>query len=185
MNSLNMLAPSLKKNDKQAHIIIGILSVVVFVAVIVLGKVTVNVNLGFNPHIFAAINAYINSILTVLLIVAFIAVKQRKFVLHKRLMLTNICLSAVFLISYICHHLFTESTSFGDVSAMRYVYYTILVTHIILAALILPFILYTSYHSLTGDYKKHKKLARITWPIWLYVAITGVVVYLMISPYYV
>ena len=93
-------------------------------------------------------------------------------------------LSILFFISYIAHHLFAGETKFGGEGTIRYVYYFILITHIILAAVILPFILFTAYRGLTGEYDKHTKLSRYTWPLWLYVAITGPVVYLMISPYY-
>ena len=120
----------------------------------------------------------------VLLIAALVAVRSRKYELHKRLMIGAMILSILFLISYICHHLFTGETKFGGEGNIRSVYYIILFTHIPLAGLILPFILFTAYRGLTADWSRHKKLARVTWPIWLYVAITGVLVYLMISPYY-
>ena len=99
-------------------------------------------------------------------------------------MLTAMVLSILFLVSYICHHLFAGDTKFGGEGTARIIYFIILFTHIPLAGLILPFILFTAYRGLIGEYARHKKLARITWPVWLYVAITGVAVYLMISPYY-
>ena len=140
--------------------------------------------LNFDEHIFAAINAAINSTVSVLLLLGLIAVKNKKYLLHKRIMITAIILSCLFLVSYICHHLFTGETKFGGEGTIRYVYYFILGTHIILAAIILPFILFTAYRSMIGEFARHKKMARITWPIWFYVAVTGVVVYFMISPYY-
>jgi putative membrane protein len=105
-------------------------------------------------------------------------------VLHKKLMLSAMILSILFLISYICHHLFAGETKFGGTGTSKMIYYIILGTHIPLAGLILPFILFTAYRALIAEFPQHKKLARITWPVWLYVAITGVVVYWMISPYY-
>ena len=96
----------------------------------------------------------------------------------------SMVLSMLFLISYICHHLLTASTSYGGEGWVRTVYYFILITHIILAAVILPFILFTTYRALVAEWPAHKKIARITWPIWFYVSVTGVIVYLMISPYY-
>jgi putative membrane protein len=99
-------------------------------------------------------------------------------------MLTAILLSSLFLISYICHHLLAGDTKFGGSGTVRYIYYFILGTHIVLAGVILPFILFTAYRALIGEFDKHKKLVRITWPVWFYVAVTGVIVYLMISPYY-
>jgi putative membrane protein len=99
-------------------------------------------------------------------------------------MMTAMVLSFLFLVSYICHHLLSESTTFGGEGAIKIVYYVILISHILLAAIILPFILYTSYRALVAEWPAHRKLAKITWPIWFYVSVTGVIVYLMISPYY-
>jgi len=179
-----MLAPSIQKNDKKAGIIIIILSVVVFVAVAFLARVKLEADLGFDVHIFATINAGINFTVSVLLLMGLISVKMKQFILHKRIMLTAMVFSALFLVSYIAHHLLTDSTSFGGEGTIKYIYYFILITHIILAAIILPFILYTVYRGLTAEFARHKKIARLTWPIWFYVSVTGVLVYLMISPYY-
>jgi putative membrane protein len=179
-----ILMPAIKKNDKQAKWLIGVFSVVVFAVVVLLGRVKLDVELGFDIHIFATINAVINSIIAVLLIAALVAVKLKKFLLHKKLMMASLVLSVVFLISYIAHHLLAGDTKFGGEGAIRFFYYTILITHIFLAAIILPFILFTAYRGLTGEYATHKKLAKITWPLWFYVAVTGPLVYLMISPYY-
>lgn len=180
-----MLKASLTKNDKKAAWLIGIFSVIVFVAVVALSRITLQVDLGFDVHLFASINAVINSLVAVLLLAALFAVKSGKYQLHKNLMMTAMILSILFLVSYICHHLFAGDTKFGGEGAIRYVYFFILITHIFLAAIILPFILYTAYRAMIAEYPAHKKLAKITWPIWFYVAVTGVVVYFMISPYYV
>lgn len=179
-----MLQASLPKNDKLAYQLIGVLSFVVFAAVVLLSRVTLTVNLGFNPHVFAFLNAVINSAVSVLLILAFVFVKQKNYVAHKNVMLIAIALSAGFLVSYIAHHLFAGETKFGGEGGIRTFYYIILASHIVLAAVILPFILLTAYRSLTGEYGKHKKIARYTFPLWLYVSVTGVLVYLLISPYY-
>ena len=193
-----MLEPSLVKNDLKAKIIIFTVSIVVFAAVVFLSKYKLDVDPGFDVHVFAKLNAIINSIVAVFLLAGLIAVKQKRYRLHKNIMLTAISLSVVFLISYICHHLLAGDTRYGDLDHdgvasvaekalagnMRMVYYFVLITHIPLAAIILPFILFTAYRALTGEYDKHKRLVRITWPVWFYVAITGVIVYLMISPYY-
>ena len=190
--------PDLQRNDKKAKIFIWSVSIIVFAAVAFLAEVKLNIRLSFNPHIFATLNAIINSIVAVLLVAALFAVKSKRYFLHKKLMLSAIVLSLLFLISYICHHLLSGDTKYGDLNhdgilsadekslagTMRYVYYFILATHIPLAGIILPFILFTAYRALTADYGRHMKLARITWPIWFYVAITGVAVYLMIRPYY-
>lgn len=190
--------PVLSKNDRRAKTMIWIVSVVVFIAIAFLSQVKLNVHLGFNPHVFATVNAIINSAVAILLLLALWAVKDKKFYIHKKLMLAAILLSVLFLLSYVAHHLLSGETKFGDLnhdgilgsdekslaSGKRYFYYTLLITHIPLAAIILPFILFTAYRSLSGDYLKHKKLARITWPIWFYVAVSGVVIYWMIRPYY-
>ncbi len=179
-----MLTPVFKKNDKQARLLIYTVSFVVFAAVAVLSKVKLEVDLGFDIHIFAMINAIINSAVSILLVWALVAVKSKKYQLHKNIMLGAIVLSVLFLVSYIAHHLLAGDTVYGGEGSIRYFYFFILITHIFLAAIILPFILFTAYRSLTGEYASHKKLARYTWPLWLYVSVTGVIVYLMISPYY-
>lgn len=179
-----MLPASLQKNDKTARWLILSVSLVVFVVIVLLSRIKLDVELGFDKHLFAKLNAIINSIVSVLLIAALVAVKQRKYLLHRNIMITAIVLSCLFLVSYILHHLFTGDTKFGGEGTVRYLYFFILITHIILAGIILPFILFTAYRGLTGEWAKHRKLSKITWPVWLYVSITGVVVYLMISPYY-
>ncbi len=173
------------KNDKRAKTIIWTVSIVVFAVVAALSRLPkLNVDLGFNPHLFAQANAIINSIVAFLLIAGFLAVKQKSFLLHKRIMLTAIILSVLFLVSYIGHHLLAGDTKYGGEGIGRTIYYILLITHIPLAAIILPFILFTAYRALIGEYEQHKKLVRLTWPVWFYVAVSGVVIYLMISPYY-
>ncbi len=179
-----MLPPSIKKNDRLAKALIYTVSFVVFAAVVFLSRFKLEADLGFDIHIFAKLNAFINSIVAFLLLVALLAVKQGKYRLHKRIMLLSIVLSVIFLISYICHHLLSGNTVYGGTGTIRYVYFFILITHIFLAAVILPFILFTSYRALIAEWPGHRRLARITWPVWFYVSVTGVIVYLMISPFY-
>jgi putative membrane protein len=174
----------IRKNDKAARRFIILVSVIVFAAIVMLGRVQLKVDPSFDVHIFAAINAVINSIVALLLLAGLYTARSGRFTSHRYIMLTAIGLSVLFLVSYICHHLLAGDTKFGGEGTVRYVYYFILATHILLAAIILPFILFTAYRALTGEYEKHKKIARITWPIWFYVAVTGPVVYLFISPYY-
>ena len=192
------LQPLLERNDNKAKRLIWVFSIIVFIAVAFLAKFKLDLHLGFNVHVFATFNAVVNSLVAILLLAGLITIKAKKYVLHRNIMLSAILLSLLFLLSYICHHLLAGETIFGDanhdgilsvdeklaVGSLRTIYYIILITHIPLAAVIMPFILFTAYRSLTGQYEKHKKLARITWPIWFYVAVTGVIVYLMISPYY-
>ena len=196
--SYAMLESTLQKNDKKAYWLIGIFSVIVFAVVVSLGQINLKISVGFDVHIFAKINAVLNSFVAVLLITALMAVKNGQYTLHKKMMLAAMILSILFLVSYIIHHLLAGDTKFGDINhdgllsddeklqagGMRVVYYLLLVTHIILASLILPIILFTAYRGLTGEYAAHKRLAKYTWPLWLYVAVTGPVVYLMIRPYY-
>ncbi|HVX51444.1 MAG TPA: DUF420 domain-containing protein [Chitinophagaceae bacterium] len=193
-----MLQASLSKNDKKATWLIIIFSFVVFAAVMLLGRFKLDVQLPFDVHIFAKLNAFINSLIAVLLVVALIVVKRKYYHTHKVIMLFALALSIIFLVSYIAHHLLAGEAIFGDANhdgilsadekaaagSTRVIYLVILFSHILLAGVILPFILFTAYRALIAEFPKHKKLARYTWPMWLYVAVTGPVVYWMISPYY-
>ena len=193
-----MLQPTIAKNDRKAKLFIWTVSIIVFVAVAFLSKFKLTVDLGFNPHLFAKANAVINSAVAFLLVAGLITIKQKRYALHKFIMINAMVLSVLFLLSYIGHHLLAGETRYGDINhdglvdeaellqagGLRTLYYIILITHIPLAAIILPFILFTAYRALTGEYEQHKKLTRFTWPVWFYVAVTGVIVYYMISPYY-
>ena len=194
-----MLEATIKKNDNQAKWLIGIFSFVVFAVVVLLSKFKLTLDLGFNVHFFATLNAFLNACTACLLVGALLVVKVSKnYFLHKRMMITCLILSVVFLVSYIAHHLLAGETMFGDanhdgilsetekqqVGGLRVFYYVILASHIFLASVILPFILFTAYRGLTGEYNRHKMLARLTWPLWFYVAVTGPLVYFLISPYY-
>lgn len=179
-----MLASTWKKNDKKAKWLIISFSIIMFLVIASLGRIHVEADLGFDVHVFALANAIINSVVAIMLIAGYVAVRKKNYLLHKKLMLTAIILSILFLISYICHHIFAGDTKFGGEGVIRIFYYFILITHILLAGIILPFILFTAYRGLTGDYQKHRKIAKITWPLWLYIAITGPLIYVLISPYY-
>jgi putative membrane protein len=195
-----MLEAAWKKNDKKARKLIIVFSIIVFAAVSILGRYNLagKVELPFDVHLFALANAIINATVAILLLGGLIIVKRRNYLLHKKIMLTAMALSVLFLVSYICHHLFAGEAIYGETDGikglsdvergaagtMRTIYLFILATHIPLAGLGLPFILFAAYRALTGEYEKHKKLVRIIWPVWFYVAITGVIIYIMISPYY-
>jgi putative membrane protein len=190
--------PTFTKNDKKARILIIVFSTIVFVAITALSRIKWDVELGFDKHLFAKANAFINTTVSLLLILALIVVKKGNYGLHKKLMLAAMLLSILFLVSYICHHLFTGDAKYGDsnhdgvvdaaeklaAGNIRYFYYFIVGTHILLAGIVMPFVLFTAYSALIGEYAQHKKLARITWPIWLYVAVTGPIVYWMVRQYY-
>ncbi|MCL6461954.1 MAG: DUF420 domain-containing protein [Flavobacterium micromati] len=137
--------------------------------------------LNFLPPIYATTNG----ITAVLLIIGVIAIKNGKRKLHEIMMTGAIALSVAFLVMYVAYHMTSDSTPFGGEGVIRYVYFFILITHIILSIAIIPMVLITYVRALAKTFDRHKKISRITFPIWLYVAVTGVVVYLMISPYYV
>mgnify|MGYP003607165717 CR=1 FL=1 len=136
--------------------------------------------LSFLPPIYASING----LTAIVLVVAVIAVKNGKRKLHENLMKFAIALSVLFLGMYVAYHMTSDSTKFGGEGAIRYIYYFILITHICLSVIIIPLVLITFVRALSQRFDQHKKIAKITFPIWLYVAVTGVIVYLMISPYY-
>jgi putative membrane protein len=139
---------------------------------------------GYDFSFLPPIYATINGVTALLLVTAFVAIKRGNRVLHRRLMKTCIALSAVFLVLYLIYHMTAESTSFGGEGVIRYVYFFILITHILLSIGVIPVVLITFARALSGNFERHKRLARYTFPLWLYVAVTGVLVYLMISPYY-
>lgn len=175
------------QNEKKYNKWIVALSVIIPVAVAALFGVNLR-ELGFNvePLTFLPpIYATINGVTAIVLLTAVWAIKNKNKTLHERLMKFAIALSLAFLVMYIAYHMTSDSTKFGGEGAMKYIYYFILITHIILSIAVIPFVLITYVRAITNNFERHKKIARITFPIWLYVAITGVVVYLMISPYYI
>ncbi|WP_318309542.1 DUF420 domain-containing protein [Flagellimonas crocea] len=136
--------------------------------------------LSFLPPIYAGING----LTAILLIVAVVAIKNGRELLHQRLMTINILLSALFLVMYVAYHMTSETTIYGGEGPSKYVYYFILMTHIVLSISVIPLVLITYSKVYLDDFESHRQWAKFTFPIWLYVAVTGVLVYLMISPYY-
>lgn len=169
--------------EKKYKRFITIVSVVIPVAVAALFGIKIpNVEpLSFLPPIYASING----LTAVLLVASVIAIKSGKRKLHEQLNTTAIICSALFLVMYVAYHMTSNSTPFGGEGVIKYVYFFILITHILLSIVIIPFVLITFMRARLGNFPEHKKIAKITFPLWLYVAVTGVVVYLMISPYYV
>lgn len=166
------------------NIIIAV-SILIPVVVVILyffipNKDDFNVDVRFLPKV----NATINFVVSILLVLALVFIKRKEIILHKTMMLSAFILSAVFLVFYVVYHFFSESTVYGGVGVLRSIYYFILLTHIVLAAVVLPFILFSFYYALTNQTEKHRRIAKITWPIWFYVSVTGVLVYWFISPYY-
>lgn len=157
------------------------LSILVPVVVAVLFRVRID---GYDFSFLPPIYAGINGLTAVLLMGAFVAIRNGKRRVHELLMKTCIILSSCFLVMYILYHMTSDPTSYGGTGVWRGVYFFVLVTHIVLSITVIPLVLFTFVRALSGNFERHRALAKFTWPIWLYVAITGVIVYLMISPYY-
>jgi putative membrane protein len=173
---------NLVANEQKYKKFITIVSIVIPIAVAALFGIKIpNVEpLSFLPPIYATING----LTAVLLIGSILAIKNGNRKLHEQLNTTALVFSALFLVMYVAYHMTSESTKFGGEGAIKYVYYFILITHILLSIVVIPFVLFTYMRAKLGQFPQHRKIAKITFPLWLYVAITGVVVYLMISPYY-
>lgn len=185
----------MNENIRNRWIFIISISVPLFVAVLFF---TPSVHLQIDVSFLPKLNAIINSLVSLFLVLGFWFIKHKNRRMHKISMLSAFSLSALFLISYLVYHSAADSTIFGDINhdgvadaaekseagAIRYLYYFLLLTHILLAAVILPFILITISRALSSRFDKHKKIARITFPLWLYVSVSGVLVYLLIAPYY-
>jgi len=189
-----------KQNDKTVFKIVLAVSALICVVVVVLNQKLIPVPDTFPAFIYKLpmLNAILNGSCSILLMLSLWAIKKRNIQLHKKLNLTAFLLSSLFLISYVTAHYFIPDTKFGDVNhnevleqtelvlvaGIRPIYLVILLSHIFLAVIVLPMILLSFYYALKDDRVKHKKITRFSYPIWLYVTITGVVVYAMISPYY-
>lgn len=166
---------------KKYNTWIVILSIAIPLVVAILFGVKLNVTLPiFLPPIYASVNA----LTSVILIGAFWAIKNNKVKLHERLMKTAILFSILFLIMYVAYHMTSNSTKYEGEGILKTVYFIILISHILLSIAVIPFVLITYVRAITNRIELHKKIARITFPLWLYVAISGVLVYVMISPYY-
>lgn len=170
--------------EQKANRVINTLALAIPLAVAVLLGIRQKVDLGdwttYLPHI----NGIINSLTTVLLLMGFYFIKQKNVEAHKRTMLAAFTLGSLFLVSYVLYHLTNESTPFGGQGWVRPVYYFLLISHIILSVVVVWFVLRAVYYALSGQITRHKQTVKYAFPIWLYVSITGVVVYLMIKPYY-
>lgn len=172
--------------EKKYKKIITILSIAIPIAVAALFGINLQ-RLGFDvePLTFLPpIYASINGLTAVFLVFAVIAIKKGNRKLHERLNTLAIACSVLFLVMYVAYHMTSNSTPFGGEGTIKYVYYFILITHILLSIVIIPFVLITYMRARLGQFPQHKKIAKITFPLWLYVAVSGVIVYVMISPYY-
>jgi putative membrane protein len=171
-----------QSNTKKYNVWIWILSIIIPLAVAALFSVKIPgvERLGFLPPIYATINGTT----AILLVIGVFQIRKGNRKLHERLMKTAIIFSVLFLVMYVAYHMTSDSTPFGGEGFIKYVYYFILLTHILLSIIVIPFVLITYVRAISGQFYMHRKIARITYPLWLYVAVTGVIVYLMISPYY-
>jgi len=171
-----------KAEKNKYSIWIKIISVAIPLVVAILFNVRIDYELPiFLPPIYAAINA----LTSVLLVLALMAIKSKKIQLHQRLMQTCIVLSLVFLVMYIAYHMTTDPTPFGGEGYIKILYFFILISHILLSIALIPLVLISYVRAFQKEFPSHKKISKITFPIWLYVALTGVIVYLMIDPYYI
>ena len=174
-----------KENEKVKKYtpLVWILSIAipVVVAILFLIKIPNMKPLTFLPPVYA----FINAITAVFLSIAYIAIKRKKIILHERLMKISIGLSVIFLVMYVAYHMTSDPTPYGGEGIIRSVYYFILISHVLLSIGIIPLVLVTYVRAISKLFADHKKIARYTFPIWMYIAVTGVIVYLMISPYYV
>ena len=171
-----------KAEKNKYSIWIKIISVAIPLVVAILFNVRIDYELPiFLPPIYATINA----LTSVLLVLALMAIKSKKIQLHQRLMQTCIVLSLVFLVMYIAYHMTTDPTPFGGEGYIKILYFFILISHILLSIALIPLVLISYVRAFQKEFPSHKKISKITFPIWLYVALTGVIVYLMIDPYYI
>lgn len=170
---------------KRSYITIIVLSIVIPVAVgILLFKPAKEVEQAAWVSYLPALNAVINTATSLLLIAGFYFIRNKNVAYHKASMISAFCLGSLFLVFYVIYHSMADSTSFGGEGWIRSVYYFLLLSHILLAIIVVPFVLFAFYFALTNRIERHKKIVKFTLPIWLYVSITGVLVYLLISPYY-
>jgi putative membrane protein len=187
----------MKNKNLTLPIVIVSIAVPLAVAFLILVP-SVKVNFGFNTSVLPLFHAALNATVAILLIASLWFIRHGQVQAHKTANLLAVALSAIFLVSYVIYHASNPSTLYGDLNhdghlddaekaaagALRYVYYFVLISHILLSGIIIPFVLFTLQRAFQEKFDKHRKLARITWPLWLYVAVTGVIVYLMVSKYY-
>ncbi len=171
-------------NSRIKIVIIGISLVVPLFVGFLYTNIQIVAFSGLDLSFLPGLNAFINSITFVILISALIAVKNKMYVLHRTLMSSAILLSIIFLVSYVMFHSIYSETSFGGEGALKVIYYVILISHILFSAIVLPLVLFALYYALIGNFDVHKKIVKFAYPVWTYVALTGVLVYWMISPYY-
>ena len=178
----NSQPEQMPQHYKNLSLLIKIISFVLPVVVAILFGVKLDIDMPFNIYILPLINAILNGLCAVLLIWALIAIKQKNIALHKNLIYATMALSVLFLLVYVAYHLLTPPTKYTG--EYGFIYFPLLIAHIILAAVQPPFVLYAFLYGYTGMYEKHKKIVKWSYPIWLFVSISGVICYLMLAPFY-
>ena len=171
-----------KKLEKRLNIIAWVLTAVVFFLMVFMRRVKLDI--GMDMTFLPGVNAILNSSVSIVLVLAYIMIKKGRKNAHRRLIYIAMALSALFLLSYVLYHFTTNEVSYGGEGLLRYLYLILLILHIFSAAVIFPFILLTFIRAFTGQFERHKKIARWVWPVWLFVAISGPVCYLLLMPYY-
>jgi putative membrane protein len=168
-------------NPKRKKIIILLSVIVPLVVASLFGiRIDTDIDFSFLPRVYAILNFST----FIILVLAFVAIKRKKIIYHEKLVKTALVTTTLFLVLYILYHITSDSTIYGGTGALKYIYYFILITHISLSVLVIPLVLISLGWAMDENFKRHKKIARIAMPIWMYVAISGVMVYLLISPYY-
>lgn len=180
-----MQTSQLVDNQRKYDGLIKVLAIAIPVVVALLFGIRTKVDLGSWTKLLPHLNAILNSATAVLLAVGFFFIKNKNIRMHRMTMLGAFGIGSLFLVSYVLYHLTNPSTIFGGVGIIKLIYYVLLISHVLLAAVVVPFVLYAVYFAISGQIEKHKKVVKWTLPIWLYVSVSGVIVYFMISPYYV
>ena len=184
MNTVKTNSELTSARDRKFLTLIAVLSVAIPIVVAILFFMPKSDEASVDVSFLPAFHAILNSLTAVALIIGFIAVKANKIKLHRGAMLAAFGLSSIFLVSYVTYHFLGERTVYGGEGTLKYIYYFILLTHIILAIAIVPLVLLSVYFGITNQLERHRRISKWTFPIWLYVAVTGVLVYVLISPYY-
>lgn len=176
------ISPGNIRLEKRLNRLAYLVSAVVLLLVMMMRKIKLDVGIDFS--FLPPVHASLNALAAVILVVAYVFIRKKNVQAHRRAIYAAMVCSALFLLSYVLYHFTTPETRFGGEGVIRYIYFFILITHVILAAVILPFILLTFNRAYTAQYERHRKMARWVFPLWLYVAITGPICYLMLKPYY-
>jgi putative membrane protein len=183
---MSAVAELIPKNDKRIAKLLNVLSVAIPVVVaILIGGIRQKIDLGTWTSYLPHLNGLINTLTSLALVLGLVAIKQKNIALHRVSMLIAFVLGAIFLVNYIIYHISNPSTAFGGQGWIRPVYYFLLISHILLSIGVVYFVLKALYYALSNQIAEHKKVVKWAYPIWLYVSISGVIVYLLISPYYV